>query len=462
MDTTWKPALSATEQPLYLAIAQALANDITGGQLEADTRLPTQRELADELKIAIGTVTRAYAEVERRGLIRGDGRRGTFVGRHQRGRTMLAAMAQHQLHGIDLSKNHPAYGLDPDLPCTLRYLGRGRNAQALLEYPPAAGLMRHREAGARWFESMGTPSDPETMFVTAGAQHGLSVILASEAKPGDTIAAEKFTYPGIRALAEQFGLFVVGLETDEKGIIPDSLETLCRHRTVRILYTNPTVNNPTNSVMPFERREQLAEIASRNGITIIEDEIMRSLQTEHPGYIADIFPDHTYLVISASKTVASGIRLGFVRAPLTAGQRMIESLNASCLGVSPISAELFTTWLDDGTVDRVVAERRADAASRQKLAAEIFAPCKFHGNPASYHIWLELPEHLTSHSLAMKTQRRGVMIAPCEVFALDAKTTCEAVRVSLTVPSTERVLKSGLETVVSLVRGCDSYHCATV
>ncbi len=462
METTWIPTLNSTDQPLYLAIAQALASDITGGQLPADTRLPTQRELADAMKVAIGTVTRAYAEVERRGLIRGDGRRGTFVGRHQRGRTMLAAMAQHQLHGIDLSKNHPAYQLDPDLPSTLRRLGRGRGAQALLEYPPAAGLMRHREAAARWFESLGTPSDPETMFITAGAQHALSVIFASEAKPGDTIAAEKFTYPGIRALAEQFGLFVVGLETDDEGIVPEALETLCRHRTVRILYCNATVNNPTNSVTPWARREQLAEIAARNGITIVEDEIMRPMITEHPGYIADILPEHTYLVMSVSKAIAAGLRLGFIRAPLTAGEKMIESLNASCLGVSPLPAELFAIWLDDGTVDRIVAERRVDTASRQKLAAEIFEPCRFRGHPASYHVWLELPEHLTSHSLTMKTQRRGVMIAPCEIFALDTKASCQAVRVSLTVPASERILKSGLETVVALLRGSDSYQRATV
>jgi DNA-binding transcriptional MocR family regulator len=395
-------------------------------------------------------------------LIRGDGRRGTFVGRHRRSREMLAKMLKQHLHGIDLSKNHPSYGLDPDLPSALRFLGRGRSAQSLLEYPPAAGQMRHREAGARWFESLGAPSNPESILITAGAQHALSVVFAAETKPGDTIAAEKFTYPGIRCLADQLGLFTVGIEADEQGIIPDALETLCRHRTVRILYCNPTVNNPTNSVMPLERREKIAEVAERNGITIVEDEIMRPLLTEHDGYIADILPDHTYLVISTSKAIAAGLRLGFVRAPTTGRERTIESLNASCLGVSPLPAELFTMWLDDGTVERVIDERRADTAARQKLAAEIFEPCRFRGHPASYHVWLELPEHLTSHSLAMKTQRRGVMVSPCEIFGLDPKTTCQAVRISLTVPPNERTLRSGLEIVVGLLRGSDSYYRATV
>ncbi|HEY7698302.1 MAG TPA: winged helix-turn-helix domain-containing protein, partial [Vicinamibacteria bacterium] len=79
--TMWKPTLSNREQPLYLAIANAIAEDISNGKLSDGERLPPQRDLADELKVALTTVTRAYTEAERRGLVSGEVGRGTFVRR---------------------------------------------------------------------------------------------------------------------------------------------------------------------------------------------------------------------------------------------------------------------------------------------------------------------------------------------------------------------------------------------
>jgi DNA-binding transcriptional MocR family regulator len=132
------------------------------------------------------------------------------------------------------------------------------------------------------------------------------------------------------------------------------------------------------------------------------------------------------------------------------------------LGISPLVCELFAVWLDDGTIERVVSERRAEAAVRQKLAAEIFESYKIHGHPASYHVWLELPESVAGHQLAIKARRRGVMVAPSEIFAFDGRPSDEAVRISLEVPATDRILRSGLETVVALLRGSDSHQRATV
>ena len=150
MGELWKPTITETDQPLYLAVVRALANDIEAGLLATDTRLLTHREMADQLGVAVGTVTRAYVEAERRGLIRSEGRRGTFVGASHSGLSRLAAIASKPARGIDLSKNHPLYSLDPDITPALRQLARSSQVGDLLEYPPAPGLMRHRDAGARW------------------------------------------------------------------------------------------------------------------------------------------------------------------------------------------------------------------------------------------------------------------------------------------------------------------------
>ena len=115
MSTPWIPSLGEGNDPLYLGIVDALARDVAAGKLAADFRLPTQRDLSDLLGVAIGTVTRAYAEAERRGLIRSEGRRGTFVGEPQTSRAILSSIARGVSAGIDLSKNHPLPSLDPPL-----------------------------------------------------------------------------------------------------------------------------------------------------------------------------------------------------------------------------------------------------------------------------------------------------------------------------------------------------------
>jgi DNA-binding transcriptional MocR family regulator len=461
-DTNWKPGFEGSDQSLYVWLSRAISTDVERGVLKVGTRLPTHREMADTLGVAVGTVTRAYSEAERRGLIRGEGRRGTFVGPPQTSRSILSAMVRGSAHGVDLSKNHPSNHLDPDLAGAIRRIAREKEVQALLEYPPAAGMEHHREAGAKWLNQLGAAAEPESVFITAGAQHALSVVFAAETRRGDIIAAENLTYPGVRAVAEQFDLQTVGISTDEQGLIPDALESVCRQRSIRLLYCNPSVSNPTNTLSSLSRRQGLATVAEKYGLTIVEDEIMRPLLPEHPGFIADLLPEQTYLVISASKAVAAGLRVGFVRAPVKSHQKMVDSLNASCLGVPPLMAELFSTWLEDGTIDAIVARRRSDTSARQKLAAELLAGFRHRGHPVSYHVWLELPEGWTGMKLAHAAQARGTSVTPAEAFAVDNRSPVNAVRLSLVMPPTLDLLRSGLKTIIDLLRGNAGHEMATV
>ena len=462
METNWKPSLEINNELLYLAIANAISNDIDRGALATGYKLPTQRDLADQLGVALGTVTRAYTEAERRGLIRGEGRRGTFVGTRPSGRSFLTAMSGQVQPGIDLSKNHPAYNLDPDLASALKALTRGPKIQELLHYSPAAGFERHREIGAAWLRQMGAEADAESVFVTTGAQHALSVIFAAETRRGDIIASERYTYPGVRALAEQLDLQVVAVPTDEHGILPDALDSICRQKAVRLLYCNPSLNNPTNVIYPMSRRKEIAAVAAEHDVMVIEDEIMRPLLDEHPGFIADVLPDQTHLIVSASKAIAAGLRIGFVRAPLKSHQRLIDSLNASCLGAPPLMAELFAAWFEDGTLEKTIERRRRDSAARQRVAQDILGGFRLHTHPCSYHVWLELPDEWSGLRLAAEAQLRGIAVTPAEVFAVDRKSPLGAVRLSLVVPQTLDALRTGLKTVADLLRGAVGHHMATV
>lgn len=447
----WKPRIDKNQAPLFMALVQAIADDIKYGILSSGIRLPTHRELADDLKMAVGTVTRAYDEAERRGLIYGDGRRGTFVGEMPSGRRLLASISRGFPTGIDLSKNHPAHAFDPDLASALRSIARKPECQRLLQYPPAAGMQEHRVAGAKWIESLGLKVEPDSLFLCGGAQHALMVVFAAETHPGDTVACEEYTYPGVKAIAETLGLELLGIPMDDEGIIPDILEHQCKHKSIRLLYCNPSLQNPTNRIFTSARRRQIAAIAERYDFEVVEDEILSPLLDEQPDFISGFAPERTYFVISASKAIAAGLRLGFIVAPQSSRQKLSDSLQASNLGGPPLMAEIFKQWLDSGIIGKTVARRKRELAAMNRITEEELKNFNLHTVNNGYHVWLQLPESWAGVKFTMEAQKKGVMVAPAEIFAVDKKAALNLVRLSIGAISDQEQLKRGLEILTRIL-----------
>ncbi len=462
MESDWLPSLQKSERPLYLALVRAMADDITSGRLPKGHRLPPQRELADLLKIAIGTVTRAYTEAERRGLVYGDGRRGTFVGDLPRRRNVLATLADAVSVGIDLSKNHPAPKFDPDLASELRQLARSPRCSQLLAYPPPSGPRTHREAGATWLRTLGMEPEPDNLFISGGAQHGLLSIIAATTHPGDVIAAEEYTYPGVKAVAQMLGLELVGVPIDDQGIIPDALESICKLKDIRLLYCNPSLQNPTNALMLPRRREQIAALADKYDFFVAEDEILAPLLEELPQFISNIVPDRCFFLISTSKCVAAGLRLGFIVSPPCSRQKLADCMQTTTLGQPPLTAEIFSRWLANGAIARAISQRKEELAWAQHQACEMLKEHPLRSHRASYHIWLELPALWTAANFANEAQMRGVAVAPSEIFAVDPRSSINAVRLSLGGLSDRAHLKAGLRIIVEILSGSSRQAMATV
>lgn len=461
-EPTWKPLIQKGEDPLYITLVRAISEDIGSGRLQTGYRLPTQRELADELGIALGTVTRAYSEAERKGLVHGDGRRGTFVGTPPKVRSVLATLNRTVEVGVDFSRNHPAYSIDPDLATALRQIAKGAGVQKLLEYPPQAGFEHHREAGAQWLSSLGKQVSADSVFLTVGAQQAILATMAAECRPGDVIATEEYTYPGVKSTADILGLQLLGIEMDEEGLIPESFESLCRHKHVRLLYCSPTFQNPTNTVMSGERRRRVAEIAQKYDVSVVEDEILSPLMDSHPGYISNLMPEKGYTIVSASKAVAAGLRLGFVVAPTKAQARLIDILQLSSLGVPALMGEVFAQWYHDGVVDETITRRKKELAIRQEIARDILQGYKIRSHSTSYHVWLELPEGWSSMKFAIEAQMRGVATSPAEIFAYDSRSGINAVRLSVGAVSDRVHMRTGLEILRNILAGIPTEKRAMV
>ncbi|MFO7653629.1 MAG: PLP-dependent aminotransferase family protein [Candidatus Krumholzibacteriia bacterium] len=453
--TIWTPDISSRGGPRYRAIAEALADDVGAGRLLAGDRLPTHRELAERLGVTVGTVSRAYAEAERRGLLRGEVGRGTFVTGPGGGRDVPGRTGEPGGDGpIELESNLPLCGQDPDLAGALRELAGRPGCNDLLSYPPAPGSRRHRQAGATWIARHGLEVALEQVVVTAGAQHAITVVLGGLCQPGDTVLAESLTYPGLKTVARLLGLRLVPVVMDEQGMRADALDAVCRRERARVLYCLPTLQNPTTGVMDAERRQALAEVARRHDLALVEDDVHGLLEAGAPPPLATFAPERTHYIASTSKLVAGGLRVAYVAVPPGTADRIASAVAASLWIPPPLTAELAAIWIEDGTADRVSALKCEEAAARQRLAAAILPPDHVHTRERSYFLWLELRNGWRADAFAATARARGVAVAAPGAFWLGEGEPPAAVRVSLSAPRHRWQVEAGLTVLADvLARG---------
>jgi DNA-binding transcriptional MocR family regulator len=443
--TIWEPTLEGRPGPRYLAIADALAEDLERGRVRPGAQLPTHRALADRLGVTVGTVSRGYAEAARRGLLSGEVGRGTFV-RH-RISEMPAVRETVGTGVIDLSLNHPP----PAMPEAARALSEAlddlaarSDVSAFLSYPVEGGSARHREAGAAWIARVGLSARPEDVVVCSGSQHALTTILSTQIRPGDLLLTECLTYPGLKAVAALLHLRVQGLPLDEEGLRPDAFEAACRAGGVRALHCVPTIQNPTTALMSLGRREEIADIARAHGVLIIEDDIHALLPPQRPRPLAALAPELTYYLTSTSKVLTPGLRVGYVLAPPGKAEALAAGIRVTTWGAPPLMVEIVSNWMRSGAADAILDAMRREAAARQELARRVLTGLDFQANPHGMHLWLLLPEPWRSDAFTAAARRRGVLVSPAEAFLVGRTAGAHAVRVSLGSARTRAELEQGL------------------
>ena len=432
IETMWLPIIADRTGPKYLRIADALAEDIYAGRLAVGERLPTHRELAWRLGVTVGTVSRAYAEGERRGLLVGEVGRGSFVRAGARSSATLAMPEVVEPPCIELAINRPPADLvAPEFAAGMAELAAAPDFAELINYQPHTGRWSHRVAGSAWLATRGLDAPPDRVLVTGGAQHGAAAILMALADAGDTVMVEELTWSGTRALASLLRLSLKPVAMDTEGLIPDALEAAVRATGARLLYVQPTNQNPTTATMSEGRRRAIAEIAIRYGLTMIEDDIYGYLDPEPPQPLASYAPDHTVYITGASKCIAPALRVGFVALPADCVGRFSAAARATNWMAPPLMAEILARWIHDDTA-AILTERMAKAIdARQRLAVNVLDGFSFSAAPHGMHLWLHLPEPWRAQDAVTAALAEGVSLPPSELFVPGRAETPHAIRVAL-------------------------------
>jgi DNA-binding transcriptional MocR family regulator len=453
---SWQPARGLGEGPVYLAIADAIAADMAAGRLKPGTRLPPQRTLAKALGIDFTTVTRAYAEAGKRGLVEGRVGHGTYI-RLRASQSLPAAS-----RAVDISMNLPPRFEDAALQVRMQAAiaaVAGEGNDLLLAYQDPGGAAPDREAGAQWLKSRLPETSADRVAICPGTQGALAAALALLARPGDTICVEALAYPGFLALAAHRGIVLKPVAMDEQGLLPESFETACLAYKPKALYCTPTFHNPTTATLPAQRRRKLVEIARRHGVAIIEDDAYGALPRDPMAPLAAYGPDCVYHIAGLSKCLSPALRIAYLVLPDARTQaRAADAIRAFDGMASPFTAAIATRWMEEGVAEAVLDAIRGEAAARHGIAARLLPAAV--GARDCFHAWLTLPKGWTAGALAARARLHGIGLVTSDVFAT-AKPP-EAVRISLGAPRTHADLTRGLEMLADLLQRSPNNTAAIV
>jgi DNA-binding transcriptional MocR family regulator len=299
---------------------------------------------------------------------------------------------------------------------------------------------------------VGVEAASSQVIVCGGSQQALALCMATLVRPGDTILCEDFTYPGLLDAANMFGVRTHGLAQDESGLLPDALDRACRETNARVLFMVPTLQNPTNSIMPEQRRREIVEIARRHDLTIVEDDVYGYLPVERPVPIVSLAPERTLYVTSVSKCLAPGLRTAWLVAPEHLIPRLTDSLHGLAIAQPPLTTEVVRLWVENGTADRLIAWHRQETAVRQDMAMEKLDGLEFRHHPASFHILLHLPSPWRAEAFAAAALDQGVRVIPASLFSANRDNAPPAVRISLSPNGDREELARALTMIAELAR----------
>ncbi|PTQ12996.1 GntR family transcriptional regulator [Sphingomonas oleivorans] len=419
--TRWKPDIEAADgRPLYQALFDAIARDRASGRLPAGSRLPPHRDLAADLGIGVGTVTKAYAEAERRGLIHARVGAGSFVTGNDQG----ASPPPRAPGPIDLSRNlAPSGHAEPYLAAAMARLA-AEDPAALTAYAPVAGAAAVRAAAAAWSVRTGTMAlDPERLIICNGAQQGLALALAVTMKPGATLLCEAATYAGTKQIATVAGYRLRGVALDGEGVDPDALDRAAAETGAAVVYLVPTLQNPTGRRMSAARREAIAAVVRRRGLILIEDDVYALYGRDLPGVpaLAELLPDRAFHIGGAAKSLAPGLRAGWLLPPEGGQWReaVLRHVRAAYYAPAAIGHHIFRIWVEEGVADRIAGAILNDAAGRLERALAIVGDAA--ERPASrhaMHLWLPMSA-MEAERVSLRALRAGVELTPPESTAVD-------------------------------------------
>ncbi|OQO95008.1 GntR family transcriptional regulator [Saccharomonospora piscinae] len=422
---------SAGEGPLYRKLADALAAAAEDGSLVTGQRLPSERELARVLAVSRATVVAAYEALRDRGVVDRRQGSGTRVNGHRKvprsdGRVRGGrgtAIVQRLIDGPGelISLGCAADAGVPEVAEALRAVADDEITGLLADpgYHPR-GLPALREAIADHYTRQGVPTSPAEILVTSGAHQALVLLAEVYLRGAATAVVEAPSWSPCLDIFRQCGVDLTPVGLDDEGVDPRALASVLAESTPGLLYVMPTFHNPTGVLMSAARRRQVAELATRHGVAVVEDNAyaghaLAADEAALPMPLAAFAPRGSeVLTVESLKGVWAGLRVGWVRGPVGIIERCARRKAMADLGSPLIEQAVAARLLPrlDALSRRRSAVQREHCAELERLLARRLPEWSWRTPDGGSSLWVALPEGHSADVFAQLALRHGVEIVP--------------------------------------------------
>jgi 2-aminoadipate transaminase len=311
-------------------------------------------------------------------------------------------------------------------------------------YPPLRQFVADKCGRER-----GVKASVDDVMITTGSGQGLDIVSQLLINPGDTVLIEEFTYQGSMTRFRKLGAKLVGMKLDADGIVIEALAAQlaglkAQGITPKFIYTIPTIQNPTASILPLDRRLALIALAKEYNVAIFEDECYADLLwegVEAPPALYALDPGCVIHIGSFSKSLAPAFRLGYVIAGWEIMSRLLPLKADSGTGAldQMVVAEYFSKHYDQhlkhlNSVLHDKLQTMTDAVAREfGSAAECWAP------KGGIFLWIKLPPEIDVRKLVKPAAEAGIVFNPGPEWAVSADNSSNCLRLCFAMPSKQTI-----------------------
>ncbi len=454
-------ALSSSFDSKYRVIYKVLLDMIKENHLPAGTRLPPHRQLADKICVTSVTVSRAYQELKKSGVIVSITGKGSFVSdpncSNSEKNVFHNYYVQPQQSVIDLTKSASIVtegSLEVFTQFSDRLISKSLFDPSVADYGPELGMVAHRKAGKEWLSQCGIVAEEKNIACTNGAQHALLCAILASTNSGDTIVAEDYTYPGIIQLSRKLGRKLIGLVSDEEGLCPASFSRYLECNSCSAIYLCPQMQNPTGRIMSGKRRQELVSICRQHNIFIIEDNVFGILCPDALPTLHSMEPELVFLITSLSKVFMPGLRVGYLIFPDSLSQRVTSLLRDTCWMASPVCHEVASRMIKEGVVLDLLVSQRAEIVRRKALAESIIGEYSYSTSKYCPHFFINLSDKNKSQSIVSTLKNNNILISSDDPFAVTKSNKRNCIRVSVSGPRNDKELTYAFEQISFVISAC--------
>ncbi len=434
------------DMPLHRQLYEAMRRAILEGKLAAEDRLPSSRELTQDLKLSRNTVVAALNQLCVEGYLVSRVGSGTYVSEnvpkaHPKARTHASQgqLSNLSKRGTALSGTFCAAQLEvqPFTPGIADFSAfpvalwqRLQNKHWRMTYPEMLdysydgghGPLRRAVADyLRVFRSV--PLDVEQIIITSGTQQSLELCAQLLADHGDTVWLEDPAYWGAVKAFMATGLRMHPISVDTHGMAPTDAD---EKKPPRLIYTTPSHQYPTGAVMTLPRRQHILDAAKRHSAWILEDDYDSEFRFSGPplSSLAGLDQDERVLYMgSFSKVLYPGLKLGYLVVP----KRQVEAFKQAHYdlnrpGQMPLQAAL-AEFIEMGHFASALRRARQSYAERRRCLLEALQPClgpdaSITGAEQGLHLCIRLSEKVDDKALAQRLGTQGLVVRPLSAYCV--------------------------------------------